>query len=548
MDALADKHFDTEVTLSPIWMTSLGIDECQDELDDLSPHGYALHDALVTQTLESLESTPVVDETDAVTAAALKERLGLAAETHARGEDLMDISNISSGLHCIREVFDLMPTGTDAHWDTIARRLKAVPEAVDGWLSSQFAGIEAGVLPAVRQVDALAEQCDGWIGKNGFFNSLLDRAGQCEDVTSQTRDRLEEGIRTAVTAYVHAIDTLRDKIRPLAVSRDGVGEERYELASRYFLGAKVDYAQMYQWGLDLVDELEARQAEICAKLRPGLPVAETKDDLDADPAYLLHGSAAMQEWMQARADEAIKELNGVHFDIPEKAQRIECMIAPTHDGGIYYTEPSDDFSRPGRMWWSVPEDQTTFSTWRELTTVYHEGVPGHHLQISQAVANKDALNKWRRSGIWVSGHGEGWALYAEQLMADLGYLDDPAMMLGMLDGNAMRAVRVVIDMGVHCGFTPPAEVGALEWTFDNALAYFNAHVAMDPAVARFEVMRYFGWPGQAPAYAIGKRVWTNIREELRRREGAAFDLKSFHARALNLGALGLDTLRQALLG
>ena len=547
LDALADRHFDTETLLSPIRMTSLGMDDCQDELDDLSPHGLEMHHALVVSTLSALDSTPVVDETDAVTASALRERLELDDQTHMTGADLMDIANIDSGLHSIREVFDLMPMTTDADWDTIARRLTAIPPAINGWFESQFAGIEMGIRPAIRQVDALAEQCEGWIGKAGFFDSLLSRASEA-DVTAATRDRLANGISIAQHAYAEAIDTLRDKVRSLAVTEDGVGQTRYELASRSFLGMTVDFAETYQWGLDQVAELEAKQAKICAALRPGLSVAETKASLDEDPTYLLHGAEAMQAWMQARADEAIAELDGGHFDIPAPARRIEAMIAPTHDGGIYYTDPSDDFSRPGRMWWSVPEDQTTFSTWRELTTVYHEGVPGHHLQVSQTVANKDVLNKWRRNGIWVSGHGEGWALYAEQLMADLGYLSDPAMMLGMLDGQAMRAVRVVIDMGLHCGFTPPPEVGGADWTFEGALSYFNAHVAMDPGVARFEVLRYFGWPGQAPSYKIGQRVWTEIREQVRAREGSSFDLKSFHSRALSLGSLGLDTLRQALVG
>ena len=119
---------------------------------------------------------------------------------------------------------------------------------------------------------------------------------------------------------------------------------------------------------------------------------------------------------------------------------------------MYYTGPSEDLvTRPGRMWWSVPEGDTEFGTWRELSTVYHEGVPGHHLQIAQTVYRKEILNRWMRVAAWVSGHGEGWALYAERLMADLGFLDDPADYLGMLDGQSLRAARVVLDIGIHCG-------------------------------------------------------------------------------------------------
>src|SRR5690606_4960443 len=123
---------------------------------------------------------------------------------------------------------------------------------------------------------------------------------------------------------------------------------------------------------------------------------------------------ALQAWMQDVSDRSVAELGATHFDIPEPLRRLECCIAPTDEGGIYYTPPSEDFSRPGRMWWSVPPGVTEFETWRELTTVHHEGVPGHHLQCGIAVHNTAMLNGWRRNN-WNSGHGEGWALYAERL-------------------------------------------------------------------------------------------------------------------------------------
>jgi uncharacterized protein (DUF885 family) len=228
------------------------------------------------------------------------------------------------------------------------------------------------------------------------------------------------------------------------------------------------------------------------------------------------------------------------------------MIAPTQDGGIYYTGPSDDFSRPGRMWWSVPEGVTEFDTWREKTTVFHEGVPGHHLQIGQAVFNRAQLNTWRRQLAGTSGHAEGWALYAERLMEELGYLDDPADRLGMLDGQRMRAARVVLDIGVHLG-KPKPRIHGLEdlptdgvWDADFALAFMRRNVNMDDAFVRFEVNRYLGWPGQAPSYKVGQRIWEQIRDDAQRREGDAFSFRDFHKHALDLGGVGLDTLRTAL--
>ena len=314
------------------------------------------------------------------------------------------------------------------------------------------------------------------------------------------------------------------------------------------MGAAVDLEETYRWGQEEVARIDAQMREVAEQIRPGASTKEAIEILDADPAYLLDGKDALKAWMQGKADEVITNLADVHFDIPGPVRRIECLIAPTETGGIYYTGPSDDFSRPGRMWWSVPKGIDQFGTWKELTTVYHEGVPGHHLQVAQTVFRSGLLNKWRRLEAWTSGHGEGWALYAERLMAELGYLDDPGNRMGWLDGQSLRAARVVIDIGVHCGFEAPAEVGGGDWTYDKAWQFLTAHANQGEAWLRFELDRYLGWPGQAPSYKIGERLWLQLRDDVEQREGAAFDLKAFHRRALDLGGVGLDTLREAVLG
>ena len=289
----------------------------------------------------------------------------------------------------------------------------------------------------------------------------------------------------------------------------------------------------------------AEQEAIAEQIEPGASVARAIEVLDADPARTLHGTKALQEWMQQLSDRAVSELSQTQFDIPDPIKRLECMIAPTQEGGIYYTSPSDDFSRAGRMWWSVPEGVTEFNTWRETTTVYHEGVPGHHLQIGQAVYNRARLNTWRRQLAGTSGHAEGWALYAERLMEDLGYLNDPGDRLGMLDGQRMRAARVVLDIGVHLG--KPRLDGQGIWDWDYALDFMSKNVNMNAQFVRFEVNRYFGWPGQAPSYKVGQRIWEQIRDAYKVAEGADFDIREFHRKALDIGGVGLDTLKAALL-
>jgi uncharacterized protein (DUF885 family) len=280
-------------------------------------------------------------------------------------------------------------------------------------------------------------------------------------------------------------------------------------------------------------------------------VADAVAVLDNDPSRLLTGTDALQRWMQETADAAIEALDGAHFTIPAVLRSLECRIAPTQNGGIYYTPPSEDFSRPGRMWWSVPPEVTTFNTWREKTTVYHEGVPGHHLQIGWAVCESGTLNRWRRLACWTSGYGEGWALYSERLMADLGFLDDPGDHLGMLDGPRMRAARVVFDLGVHLGLPAPEEWGGGTWDADKGWEFLKANVNMPEAFIRFEWNRYLGWPGQAPSYKIGQRLWEQTRDEAAakaRAAGEEFDIRAFHARALSMGALPLDDLKAAFAG
>ncbi|HXL87554.1 MAG TPA: DUF885 domain-containing protein [Streptosporangiaceae bacterium] len=294
----------------------------------------------------------------------------------------------------------------------------------------------------------------------------------------------------------------------------------------------------------------APSKRVASLIRPGATREEAVAILDKDPARRIEGQENFRAWMQALAERTISQLHGKHFDIPESAQRIEAMIAPVSDGGIYYSGPSEDWSRPGRMWWSVPSGLDSFATWKEVTTVYHEGVPGHHLQVSQSLAEQENLNRWQRLMSWVSGYGEGWATYAERLMGELGYLDnDPGAYLGMLEMQMMPAANAALDIGVHLELEIPKGAGWREgerWNAGIAWEFLRAHSSWDEERLRFELHRYLGWPGQVSSYKLGERVWLQAREEARARAGAAFSLKDFHSKALSLGAMGLDPLREAL--
>jgi uncharacterized protein (DUF885 family) len=380
-----------------------------------------------------------------------------------------------------------------------------------------------------------------------------------DSLTRQIPVELSDSVRTEVgsaadqarVAFSEFATWLRRTLAPLAPSLDAVGEERYALDSRNFLGASIDLDETYEWGWHELGRIQDQQHRIARGCFGSDDILAACDAFDDDPARRITGAENFRGWMQTLADQAVSDLAGTHFDIPEQIKTIECCLAPTHDGSIYYTGPTEDFSRPGRMWWAVPEGIDTFSTWKEVTTVYHEGVPGHHLQIAQNAYRADLLNRWQRQMCFVSGHGEGWALYAERLMDDLGYLENPGDKMGMLDAHAFRAIRVIIDIGMHLQLVIPADNRwqfrpGERWTPAAGLEFLIANCATDEPTLRFELDRYLGWPGQAPAYKVGERIWLEARDEVKARKGPAFDLRQFHVDALNLGSLGLDPLRAAL--
>ncbi|GAB2937910.1 DUF885 domain-containing protein [Micromonospora polyrhachis] len=550
IDDLANHYVAEWAPLNPTGATYSGISGYDDQLGDLSPAGYAAQADLTRRTLAKLDVTEPETEAERTAKEAMQERLGLELARYDAGETTSELNVIASGLHDIRQVFDLMPTEGEEAVTNIAARLNQFAGAVEDLRTTLRTAAQQGHVGSRVQMVEVAKQCDIWTDPNGdnFFHGLVDRLTAEGALAADLR----RGAASATAATAQFGQFLREELAPLGREKQAAGRERYQLASQYFLGAKVDLDETYAWGFEELARLESEMRAVAARIvGPGASIDEAVAALDSDPARSIHGKEAFRDWMQALADKAIGELHGTHFDIPEQVRRIECCLAPTSDGAIYYTGPSEDFSRPGRMWWAVPQGITEFSTWREVTTVYHEGVPGHHLQVAQTAVRAELLNRWQRLLCWCSGHGEGWALYSERLMDELGYLEDPGDKLGMLDGQAMRAARVIVDIGMHLeleipkgnpfGFHPGER-----WTPELGWEFMRAHCRVPDENLRFELNRYLGWPGQAPSYKVGERIWLQAREDAKARKGVDFNLKEFHRAALDLGSLGLDPLRAAL--
>ncbi|PWJ52780.1 Uncharacterized conserved protein, DUF885 familyt [Quadrisphaera granulorum] len=555
VDAFADRYLEECVTLDPDLRIQLGLPGATDEPTDISPEGISARAEHTRQTLAALESLVAdpatqLDATDETTVAALRDRLGLQVAIHDAGLDVGELNVLASPIQGTQEVFDLMPTDTADQWAAIASRLGRTGDVLAQYRASLDAAIAAGRPPARRQVEACLGQIDGFVTDDGPFAMLASRARpDGGEPSAALAADLATGVAAARDAYAELARHLREQVLPVARENDAAGREEYALLSRHHVGATLDLDEAYVWGLEEVARLEAEMSATARRISPGASTREAIALLEADPSRQVVGKDALRAWMQQLSDSAVEALAGSHFDIPEPVRRLECRIAPSSSGVIYYTPPSEDFSRPGRMWWSVPPGVERFSTWRERTTVFHEGVPGHHLQIGQTLYRSAILNRWRRTMCFTSGHAEGWALYAERLMSDLGWLDDPADHLGMLDGSLFRATRVVVDIGLHLGLEAPAELGGGRWDADKVWTFLRAHTFQAEEFLRFEHLRYLGWPGQAPAYKLGERVWLQLRTEAQQRAAAAgepFDLAAWHRRALDVGSVPLDVLRQAL--
>jgi uncharacterized protein (DUF885 family) len=542
---VCDSYVDSYLRLEPTDATALGVTDYDDRLPDLSPAGRAERAALATAALAEVNALEPVDEGERDAKAVFTERLGIELEVYEAGQLTGQLNVIASPAQDLRQIFDLMPTDSTDAWHTIARRLSAMPSAMADYRDGLRHAAASGSVAAARQVRKVAEQCATWTGQGAepsFFTSFVAKGPE------ELRDELAAGAVAANQAYADLAVFLREELLPEAPVEDAVGEERYGLWSRVFLGARLDLREAYEWGWAEFTRLETEMKEVANRIKPGATIAEAAAELDADPRYRVSGRSEFRDWMQTLSDGALADLRGTHFDIPDEIMRLDCRIAPPGGGsGAYYTHPSEDFSRPGTMWWSLPPDKDDFSTWREVSIVYHEGVPGHHLQIATAQHSSDQLNKFQRMLAFVPAYSEGWALYAELLMREFGYLSDDGNLLGMLNESIFRAARVIVDIGMHLKLEIPRGTGFHEgerWTPELGTEFMLTRTVTEKALVVDEIDRYLGWPGQAPAYKLGERLWLSAREEARSRPG--FDLKQFHMKALRMGQMGLDTLRERL--
>ena len=395
---------------------------------------------------------------------------------------------------------------------------------------------------ARRQVESVMEQAESLAGPESRFLDLLEQARMAG---LDSRD-LEEAVGVARQKAGELVEWLRDEYLPHSERADGVGEDRYLRATERFLGMTIDPAETYRWGWREISRIRSEMEAVARSVDPDRSLEEVIELLEHDPAHAV-SRQEFCDFIEARLGQAVADLSGAHFDVPDPIRPITVNIAPPGGAlGAWYINPSTDWKRPGSVWYSLGE-KTQIPTWQEVTTAYHEGFPGHHLQVATAMYQSEHLSRAHRLFIWYPGYGEGWALYAERLMDELGYFEAPEYRLGMLASQLFRAVRVVVDVGSHMSYPIPPDAplhGGETWNYSVAVDYVNRIGLQSRDVSESEVKRYLGWPGQAISYKVGEKEILDIRSSLERLPG--FELKDFHRRILEGGELRLDYLRERM--
>ncbi|MFF4644509.1 DUF885 domain-containing protein [Streptomyces sp. NPDC001389] len=551
--AIADSYLDQVAAHDPLESAWLGLYPGDDRQPDLSPEGFEAHAEIARRALAALDAAPVsTDPAESACDRLLRERLTAELAVQDAGDNFRQLRAIGAHVHQVRDIFTFMPTVTDEDWAVVAGRLRNLPGALDGYRATLTEGISRGLLAAPRQVDVVIGQLTAWTGGTagraagpqagagaGWFADFV--AGGPESL----RAELDAAALRATAAVAEFRDWIRDAYAPAAAGTpDAVGPERYLRAARYNTGADLDLEEAYDWAWSEFHGTLAEMRDAASRVLPGSTPLEAMHHLERH-GHAVKGEEGIRDWLQQIMDGAIDALDGRHFDITGPIRRVESLIAPAGSvGGPYYSGPSLDFSRPGRTY--LPTlGRKSFPTWQLVSTWYHEGVPGHHLQLAQWVAMADRLSRYQATLGIVSANIEGWALYAERLMDDLGFFAEPGYRMGFLDEQMLRTIRVIIDIGMHLRLAIPADSGfhpGERWTPALATEFMATYNGSPAEERNGQIDRYLGWPGQAIGYKLGERAWLAGREAARRRQGPSFDLKTWHMKALSQGSLGLDDL------
>lgn len=542
LTAIADEYYDYAMSESPVSLMWNGKLEHLAEWDDFTAEGAAERRATQLAFAARIEAIDPGDEPTRIALhAVLVHHAKASAGIDTWRSELFHVNPRMGAWEMVMSFVDNFPLTTRAHGDAYLQKLTALPGAFAQLGEAARQGADAGVVALARHLSATVAQITSYLeSPTGPEDRLCSQAPPTELDADQAaawsaeRNRIvAEVVRPGLTPYVEALRALA--LRGMPDDRPGLvhlpgGEEVYAGMVWGHLLVDRTPAEIHQLGLDQVARLEEEYLEIAGPLLGTDDIAQIYARLRDDESLKYRDS----EPLVADAELALKRADAALPAWFSRLPESECLATATPYGAMaYYSAPDPDAGKPGRFYFNT-SNPSAWSTYELEAIVYHEGVPGHHLQLALNAENR-ALHRVQRE-FFNTAYAEGWGLYAERLADEMGLYTSPLARVGMLLADSLRACRLVVDTGMH----------ALGWSREAAIQYMLDHSPMDRAHIEQEVDRYIGLPGQALAYMVGRLEIQAIRREAELRDG--FDIRDFHDRVLRNGAVPLTTLRHLVLG
>jgi uncharacterized protein (DUF885 family) len=541
--SLFDEDWDYELRAEPEFATALGDKRYNDRLSDRSPGFYQSDIERKREFLRRFEAIDAkgLPEQDVLSLTLMIRQLRQEIEGSQFKSWEMPVNQMD-GLHLgLPYLVTLTPFDNVTDYDNYIARLHQIPRAFEQVTANMRQGMKDKLMPPKYLLEKVAAETDELAGKTGDASPFAQPVKQFPASISATdqkriRDAVLSTIETdVIPAYRRFVVFVQKAYAPQGRTDPGVwaipdGAARYRYNIRRITTTNLSPEEIHQLGLKQIDETEAEMIAVARKL--GFKdLASLNQHIKEERSFYATSGQQVLDLYAKYAREMQAQLPKLFGHLPKAKLIIVPMEAARAKNAVPadYTEGSADGSRPGRI--NVNEWDPEHRLLLNIEAIaYHEGVPGHHLQLSLAQEMPDLPAFRRHAGY--TAFVEGWALYSERLGQEVGRYQDPYSDYGRLENEMWRAIRLVIDTGVH----------EKRWSRDQMVDYFHRYTAMDEPNVQSEVDRYIAWPGQALAYKLGQLEILKLRDEARQKHGPNFDLRSFHDEVLGNGALPLDVL------
>ena len=539
-NALFEEFYQTGLKNSPERATSYGDYRYNSLLDQYSLEEIARQHAEANDFLKRLQAIPTegMSEKDVLSHRIMERQIQREDVNYSLKNYEMPV-NQQNGVHTRLADLPLrVPLDSVQHYDDYISRLRQIPRVLEQTTEVMRQGEKDGLMPPKLVLDKLPGQCDGIISANPF---LIPTKKFPAEFSEEDKKRLTAEITKAINddvmpAFRKFAEFLRTEYAPkgrtdLSVESLPDGKRRYAEAVKFMTTINITPAQVHEIGLKEVERITAEMTKL-AKAQGYKDLAEFREAINKDPKWKPQSEQQIVEDFAKYIHQMQPKLPELFGLLPKAPVTVEPIPDFAKAESTHYVLGTPDGKRPGRVVVAV-SDPTKRTLITDEAVAYHEGVPGHHMQISIAQTLQD-LPKFRLHGFY-SAYAEGWALYAEELGKEIGFYQDPVSDYGRLNSELFRAVRLVVDTGIH----------DKNWTRQQVIDYMHANDTID-ALAQTEADRYIAWPGQALAYKMGQLTIRKLRDEAKAQLGSKFDIQAFHDEVLNGGSMPLDLLQERI--